>query len=37
MRPHSYLNQSTPVSLDALKDHSLMPDQWVALIEKAAV
>jgi len=36
MRPHSSLNNSTPVSLDALKDHSLMPDQWVALIEKAA-
>jgi len=36
MRPHSSLNTSTPVSLDALKDHSLMPDKWVALIEKAA-
>ena len=36
MRPHSSLNNSTPVSLDVLKDHSLMPDKWVALIEKAA-
>ncbi len=36
MRPHSYLDQSPPVSLDALKDHSLIPDKWVALIEKAA-
>ena len=36
MRPHSSLNNSTPVSLDALKDYSLMPDKWVALIEKAA-
>ena len=36
MRPHSSLNNSTPVSLDALKDHSLMPDKWVALIEKVA-
>lgn len=36
MRPHSYLDQLPPVSLDVLKDHSLMPDKWVALIEKAA-
>lgn len=36
MRPHSSLKNTTPVSLDALKDHSLMPDKWVALIEQAA-
>lgn len=36
MRPHSALNKSTPVCLDALKDCSLMPDKWVALIEQVA-
>ena len=36
MRPHSALNKSTPVCLDALKDRSLMPDKWVALIEQVA-
>jgi putative transposase len=35
MRPHSALKNSTPVSLNALQNHSLMPDKWVALIEKA--
>lgn len=36
MRPHSSLKNATPVSLDVLKEHSLMPDKWVALIEQAA-
>ncbi len=36
MRPHSSLKNATPVSLDALKEHSLMPDKWVALLEQAA-
>jgi len=36
MRPHSSLENATPVSLDALKGHSLLPDKWVALIEQAA-
>ena len=36
MRPHSYLKNATPVSLNALKKHSLMPDKWVALIEQVA-
>jgi transposase-like protein len=36
MRPHSTLKSATPVSLDALKGYSLMPDKWVALIEQAA-
>lgn len=36
MRPHSSLGNATPVSLDALKEHSLMPDKWVALIKQAA-
>jgi transposase-like protein len=36
MRPHSSLENATPVSLDALKEHSLMPDKWVALLEQAA-
>lgn len=36
MRPHSTLKNATPVSLDALIGHSLMPDKWVALIEQAA-
>lgn len=36
MRPHSSLKKSTPVCLDALRDHSLLPDKWVALIEQVA-
>ena len=36
MRPHSSLKRSTPVCLDALKDHFLLPDKWVALIEQVA-
>lgn len=36
MRPHSSLKNATPVSLDALKKQSLMPDKWVALIEQVA-
>jgi transposase-like protein len=36
MRPHSSLKNTTPLSLDALKEHSLMPDKWVALIEQVA-
>ncbi len=36
IRPHSTLKNAVPVSIDALKDHSLMPDKWVALIEQAA-
>ncbi len=36
MRPHSALFKSPPVKLEVLKGHSLMPDKWVALIEKAA-
>ncbi len=36
MRPHSALKNATPLSLEALKEHSLMPDKWVALIEQAA-
>lgn len=36
MRPHSALKSATPVPLDALKEFSLMPDKWVALIEQAA-
>ena len=36
IRPHSTLKNATPVALDALNEHSLMPDKWVALIEQAA-
>lgn len=36
MRPHTSLKNATPISLDALKEHSLMPDKWVALIKQAA-
>jgi transposase-like protein len=36
MRPHSALNNSAPVCLDILKERHLMPDKWVALIEKVA-
>jgi len=36
MRPHSAVNNSTPVCLDALKERHLMPDKWVALIEQVA-
>lgn len=36
MRPHSSLKQSTPVTIDSVKNQSLMPDKWVALIESAA-
>ncbi len=36
MRPHSALNKSTPVCLDALKERHLLPDKWVALIEQVA-
>lgn len=36
MRPHSALGNSTPVPLDILNGHLLMPDKWVALIEQVA-
>ncbi|VEN73276.1 hypothetical protein EPICR_140037 [Candidatus Desulfarcum epimagneticum] len=36
MRPHSSLNQSTPVSIEAIDKRSLMPDKWVPLIKAAA-
>ena len=36
MRPHSAFKNSTPVPLEVLQYHSLMPDQWAALIKKAA-
>lgn len=36
MRPHSALKQSTPFSIDAIKNQPLMPDKWVALIESVA-
>ena len=36
MRPHSSLKNSTPVSLDCLRESHLMPDKWVTLIEQAA-
>jgi putative transposase len=35
MRPHTAINNSTPLSLDALKEYHLMPEKWVALIEQA--
>ena len=36
MRPHTALGNCSPVSLESLETHSLMPDKWVSLFEQAA-
>ena len=36
MRPHTAINNSTPLSLDSLNGCHLMPEKWIKLIEQSA-